>query len=268
MQCPQCGNQNELDAAFCDNCGAPLSGTALQPSPQAGAMPPTMAVGGTCPQCGQSVIAGEAFCDNCGAILDVSISSAQPQPAAPPAQPPQPATPPQPAPGGGIVSCPSCGHQVPAGAVFCDNCGVSLSGVQGTPAQPQIQPSAPQQPQIQEPTPQATVVSGTPPRLVVQASGASLPFPAGQPELIVGREDPVSDVFPEINLEPHGGEEGGVSRRHAKFTLEGGQWYIQDLDSTNFTFVNKQRLQPNQLHPLTNGDEVRLGRVTLTFFIN
>ena len=82
----------------------------------------------------------------------------------------------------------------------------------------------------------------------------------------MGREDPVSNVFPEVDLDPHGGDEGGVSRRHAKFTVQGTQWYIQDLNSTNFTFVNKQKLQPNQLQPVNNGDEVRLGRITLTFF--
>ncbi len=87
-------------------------------------------------------------------------------------------------------------------------------------------------------------------------------------EVIAGREDPVSNVFPEVNLDPYGGDEGGVSRRHAKFTLRGTQWTIEDMGSTNFTFVNKQRLQPHQPRPLNNGDEIRLGRVTLTFFMS
>lgn len=250
MQCPHCGNENDPDAAFCDNCGTPLSGAAPLPPQQPAAVTPAMAVSGNCPQCGQPVITGEAFCGNCGAALEDTIPSARP------VHPPQPVPPPQPtpaaAPGGGVVTCPSCGHQVPPGALFCDNCGVSLSGIEDSLPSPQVQ-------QLPRPTPPAA------PRLVVQSSHASLPFPAGQIELIVGREDPVSNVFPDINLEPHGGEEGGVSRRHAKFAFQGGQWYIQDLNSTNFTFVNKQKLQPDQPHPLNNGDEIRLGRVEFTF---
>jgi len=102
--------------------------------------------------------------------------------------------------------------------------------------------------------------------LVLQATNVSLPFPPGKVEVLAGREDPVSNVFPEVNLDPYGGDEGGVSRRHAKFTCQGGQWYVQDLDSTNFTFVNKQKLLPNQPHILNHGDEVRLGRIIMTFY--
>jgi pSer/pThr/pTyr-binding forkhead associated (FHA) protein len=52
---------------------------------------------------------------------------------------------------------------------------------------------------------------------------------------------------------------------HARITQQGGQFYIEDLDSTNYTFVNQQRLQPRQPHPLQDEDEVRFGRVKATF---
>jgi pSer/pThr/pTyr-binding forkhead associated (FHA) protein len=81
----------------------------------------------------------------------------------------------------------------------------------------------------------------------------------------IGREDPVSQVFPDIDLTDYGGDEGGVSRMHARITQQGGQFYIEDLDSTNYTFVNQQRLQPRQPHPLQDEDEVRFGRVKATF---
>jgi pSer/pThr/pTyr-binding forkhead associated (FHA) protein len=89
-------------------------------------------------------------------------------------------------------------------------------------------------------------------------------LPAGA-EINIGREDPVSDIYPEVDLTPHGGEEGGVSRLHAKITVEGGKFFLEDLDSTNFTFVNKQKLTPKVRQPLNDGDEVRCGRVNLTF---
>jgi pSer/pThr/pTyr-binding forkhead associated (FHA) protein len=84
-------------------------------------------------------------------------------------------------------------------------------------------------------------------------------------EILLGREDPVSGIFPDIDLTPHGGEEGGVSRRHARIVLEGGTFYIVDLNSTNLTYVNRQRLAPDTRQPLKDGDDIRCGRVSLVF---
>jgi hypothetical protein len=69
VTCPRCKNQLENGVAFCDNCGAPLTG-APQPTPAAASpWPPTAGGGPTCPQCGRPVMAGDAFCENCGAVL-------------------------------------------------------------------------------------------------------------------------------------------------------------------------------------------------------
>jgi pSer/pThr/pTyr-binding forkhead associated (FHA) protein len=97
---------------------------------------------------------------------------------------------------------------------------------------------------------------------VVVASGAEIPLPPAE-EILIGREDPVSGIYPEVDLMPHGGEDGGVSRRHARILVEGGNYFIEDLDSTNFTFVNKQKVTPKTRQPLKDGDEVRCGRVAL-----
>jgi len=86
----------------------------------------------------------------------------------------------------------------------------------------------------------------------------------GKSEFIIGREDPVSDIFPG-DLTPHGGEEGGVSRLHAKVYAHGEQFLIEDQNSTNYTFLNRQKLEPNAPTPLKDGDELRLGRVILQF---
>jgi pSer/pThr/pTyr-binding forkhead associated (FHA) protein len=83
--------------------------------------------------------------------------------------------------------------------------------------------------------------------------------------LLIGREDPVSGIYPEVDLTPHGGEEGGVSRRHARIIRENDEYYIEDLDSTNFTFVNKQKVAPKTRQRIVDGDEIRAGRVALVF---
>jgi pSer/pThr/pTyr-binding forkhead associated (FHA) protein len=102
------------------------------------------------------------------------------------------------------------------------------------------------------------------PKLVVQSDSATFDV-GGKSEVLIGREDPVSNIYPDIDLTPHGGEEGGVSRLHAKLFINGSQYLIEDQNSTNFTFVNRQKLAPKTPTPIKDGDEIRLGRVVLKF---
>jgi pSer/pThr/pTyr-binding forkhead associated (FHA) protein len=104
----------------------------------------------------------------------------------------------------------------------------------------------------------------TPARLVVAESGIELPLPDGA-EIVVGREDPYTNVYPDIDLTPHRGEEGGVSRRHLRLRRVGQGFTIEDLNSTNFTIVDQVRLEPGKAVALVNGAEVRAGRVKLLF---
>lgn len=269
ITCPQCGSQQPDGAAFCDQCGAALGGIA--PAPPMAAPFPAPAVGPTtCPSCGAPVIPGELFCNNCGA----SLSPAPPGPAAPvpptmPAPPPAAPFPPPPTPGVGAQTCPQCGAPVEPGSAFCDMCGARLAA--GPTSAPQPPTQLPTYPPAPGPTPvpyypppysTAGAVSG---KLIVQGTNAVLPFPPGKSEILIGREDPVSNIFPDIDLTPHGGDEGGVSRRHARIFAQGNQLFIEDLNSTNYTYVNQQKLTPGQPHPLKDGDEIRLGKVRLTY---
>jgi pSer/pThr/pTyr-binding forkhead associated (FHA) protein len=102
-------------------------------------------------------------------------------------------------------------------------------------------------------------------RLIVRSSGADIPLPHGKAEATMGRSDPVRGIFPDVDLTRHGGESGGVSRLHARLIAEGTQMYIEDLNSTNYTFLNRQRLQAEQRYLLANGDEIRLGLLVLEY---
>ncbi|HIQ01078.1 MAG TPA: FHA domain-containing protein, partial [Anaerolineales bacterium] len=56
-----------------------------------------------------------------------------------------------------------------------------------------------------------------------------------------------------------------VSRQHARLVLQGGLMALEDLGSTNGTFVNGMRLMAP--HTLANGDQISLGdAVTFTFY--
>lgn len=51
-------------------------------------------------------------------------------------------------------------------------------------------------------------------------------------------------------------EDSSVSRLHARITKEGQEYFITDLNSTNGTFLNSERLEPNETRKLDIGDEI------------
>jgi pSer/pThr/pTyr-binding forkhead associated (FHA) protein len=57
-----------------------------------------------------------------------------------------------------------------------------------------------------------------------------------------------------------------VSRQHAFINKKVGKFYLTDNNSTNGTFLNEQKLQPNHSYLLTNQDEIRIGGVILKFY--
>lgn len=150
----------------------------------------------------------------------------------------------------------SQGHDNPEGSAFCDECGERLDAAQPADVVADSTPTVPTSP---APAPVEAA-----PKLVIQADNAEFDL-AGKSEVLIGREDPVSNIYPDIDLTPHGGEEGGVSRLHAKVFVNGSQYLIEDQNSTNFTFVNKQKLAPKTPTPIKSGDEIRLGRVVMMF---
>jgi hypothetical protein len=125
-------------------------------------------------------------------------------------------------------------------------------------------PSAPPPEPVAAPSvPQATPVAAQP-HLMVEGTTTTFDL-VGKAQVVIGREDAPSNSFPDFDLTPFGAEEGGVSRLHARLAQSGDAWTIEDLESTNFTFVNRKRIAPKTPTPLYDGDEIRLGRVGLRF---
>jgi len=74
---------------------------------------------------------------------------------------------------------------------------------------------------------------------------------------IVGRHEKLSEI---LNLY------STVSRKHAKFMLENGNWYVEDLNSTNGTYINDNKITKQIL---TNGDKISFSsKVTFRVEIN
>jgi hypothetical protein len=196
---------------------------------------------------------GSAFCDECGEPLAGAAPEATA--AAPSAAP---AT--QASASAGTQVCSSCGSVNPAGEAFCSNCGSMLGepAASAAPAPATVEPSAPAAPTA------PAVPAALNARLIVEADNQEFDL-SGKDNVLIGREDAVSNIFPDVDLTPHGGEEGGVSRMHARIFAENGQYMLEDENSTNFTFLNRQKLAPKTPTPLHDNDEIKLGRVLLRF---
>ena len=76
------------------------------------------------------------------------------------------------------------------------------------------------------------------------------------PEITVGR-DPANP----LHL-----EDSTISLRHLKLSYHHNQWWAEDLDSTNGSYLNNIEIESPVV--LANGDELRLGQVYLTLKIN
>jgi hypothetical protein len=66
-----------------------------------------------------------------------------------------------------------------------------------------------------------------------------------------------------VDLNRYKGAELGVSRRHARIDQNREVLHITDLDSSNGTFLNRQRLVPGVPHILRNRAILQLAQLTL-----
>ncbi len=84
-------------------------------------------------------------------------------------------------------------------------------------------------------------------------------------ETTVGRKDPVTGIYPGIDLTPVDSQRS-TSRRHAKVYRKGDRFYVAEgIGTMNGTFVNANRLETGVPAEVRDGEEVRFGVVSLTF---
>ena len=198
------------------------------------------------------------YCDTCGLAVDAAGQrSAAP---VPPAGAASDAA--ADAAGG---TCPHCSQPTPPHALFCENCGYDFTtGALPRPEAPASDPAAPADPAaavgdpvtdpVSEPVPTPAGTHPAPPteeRWVAeiwidpdwyadQQSTDPLPSP-GLPtvvalrrtSLLIGRSSRSRGIDPGIELDT----DSGVSRRHAQLTTDGSRWFVEDLGSSNGTYV-------------------------------
>jgi len=147
------------------------------------------------------------------------------------------------------VYCGFCGGRIAADDIFCAHCGARqpMSGLGSSATLRAARPTA------------KLVVAGT--------SELDASFLLQKDNNLLGRTDPHSNVFPEIDLSRFD-PETKVSRRHARIWREGETFLVEDLGSVNGTVINDSvRLAPRQPRVLDSGDKLRLGETTLHFLL-
>jgi pSer/pThr/pTyr-binding forkhead associated (FHA) protein len=186
-----------------------------------------------------------------------------------------------------MITCERCGTQNLAGSRYCDECGAALwlAGRSGERANPQangnegrgnkeipVTVARPVNPPVSGVVSQksagAVAVAGQNATLTIErGKSAGKQFPIGPGGSDIGRWDADGGVFPDVDLDSDD-PEAKVSRRHARISCENGQYVIEDLGSTNGTFVNRgRRLKPGERQPVNDGDEIIVGKTFLRFHL-
>lgn len=89
----------------------------------------------------------------------------------------------------------------------------------------------------------------------------------GRGKIILGRHIP-GERPPTVDLNNYGAHLLGVSRQHALISFINKRYTIEDLASTNGTWLNENKLTPFKAYVLRNGDQVRLGQLTIYAYFN
>jgi pSer/pThr/pTyr-binding forkhead associated (FHA) protein len=160
--------------------------------------------------------------------------------------------------------CTQCGHENPADARFCANCGAALQGGGSAGADSTstisltgIEALEGERAEALSPADQEAVDAlppGSALLIVQRGPGSGSRFLLDKDVTTAGRH-PDSDIFL---------DDVTVSRRHAEFrrTATGG-FLVRDVGSLNGTYVNRDRIDEAVL---SGGDEVQIGKYRLVFF--
>lgn len=170
-----------------------------------------------------------------------------------------------------MKTCPHCGSENPDTQVLCVRCNTLLVSEQ---EQAQTLPSGDEKAgatQLLENVEQGANVPrwgtarlGAEHKLLFHVRGHDTPLVISlKGKLVIGRYDTETDTTPDVSLDNYAAAEMGVSRRHALITAEDDGLKVMDLNSSNFTYINGQKLIAHQSRILRDGDELRLGRLIL-----
>jgi hypothetical protein len=168
---------------------------------------------------------------------------------------------------GGKVVCPSCGADNLPGTLFCVQCGTYLpsGGPLRTEPLPEQEDGRTARPR-RDGDDHEEVARSIQIDVLVLNTGRQISLSVDR-EILVGRLDAAHGIFPELDMTADSGMEQGVSRRHAHIYTRDGVCFVEDLDSTNGTFLNGERITPYLPYAFHDGDVITFGTLRLEFHI-
>src|SRR5688572_1612205 len=294
MRCSMCGHDSPAGSLFCLNCGSQLAAGYGAQTPAA---PPGLPTAGRCPTCGTDNPGAMKFCRNCGTVLTGAAPGAPPPgpppgaygapagaPFGAPAPAPAVAAPPS-YPGAGLVVCPRCNSQTPAGFAFCQQCGVQLPAVDpsgptmagggpdslraGSIGRPGAGLAAPMPPPGPPPAAPLGSRPGAPPAAVAGSLSGPAAGAAWGSAISVNRDGSDGDRFPltaEFVVIGRAGadvafdQDRFLARSHARIERSGDTVRIVPIDTLNGVF--KKLDAPIEL---VDGSIALVGREVLRF---
>ncbi|HKN11574.1 MAG TPA: FHA domain-containing protein [Candidatus Binatus sp.] len=203
-----------------------------------------------------------------------------------------------------MIKCGECGYENMDGLDYCDGCGAKLAAgtsapaaapaaaapeaapaaapAESTEAAPAAEAPSAEVPKSEAPTgevkpeaapesaPATAAAAGVPFKAklsVVRGGRKGQEFPLEDGNNLIGRWDPETGSFPEVDLDADD-PEAKISRKHALIRIDGGKITIEDIGSLNGTYVNRQpRLSPGSPAEIKSGDEVIIGKTFLKLVV-
>ena len=283
--CPNCNHPNPDGAVQCEACYTPLPATV------------------SCPSCGATVQADASFCGQCGYNLRAAAAAFAPTVApdipleVPPLVAPEPLVQAQPI----VVTAPASTPDAPlpptvVAAPEPQLAATEISAPAPSVTSPPIAPpptitpepvAAEPEPVAAEPEPVAAepempiataepvAVAPTPSpsrtqlqqitaQLVHIQSDREIELPQNLSVIHIGK--PNDRIPPDVDVSGFSNSEI-VSRIHADIRVEADAYYIEDVGSSNGTYINNLPLLPGNRHRLRPGDRVGLGKGDLMTFL-
>jgi hypothetical protein len=225
----------------------------------------------TCPAGHTST--SDDYCDVCG--MPIEAAGGAGQGVSGPGTPPPPTDVPTQA--ALVQVCPHCETPNVADALFCEACGYdfttgSMPRPVTTPDAAALTPTADANPSPQLSDGWVAEVWVDPDWYADQKSTDPLPSP-GLPvvvplkhqSILIGRASRSRGITPDIDLS----SDNGISRRHAQLTTDGTRWWVEDLGSSNGTYVGgsvgplpKDTIPQGQKKEFNADDRIYLGAWT------
>ncbi len=160
-----------------------------------------------------------------------------------------------------MPACPACGHENPVNALTCARCSALLSRPERE-AEKTIEFSENIIGAKRHAPRSTATIGGTSIALYIEESQEPLVLEVVR-QAILGRYEANNRSQPRIDLTPYRAYDKGVSRLHAIIRRTENGLMVEDLASTNGTWLNESPLDPYIPRRLTSGDRLRLSKLEI-----